>query len=64
MAHYQRVYGKITQSSDKLAAIDSELETYGPRQTARDLTGFSKWHTRAKEYEHIETIMRRWVAAV
>lgn len=25
------VYGKITQPSDKLAVIDSELETYAPR---------------------------------
>lgn len=29
MAHYQWVYGKITEPSDKLV-IDSESETYAP----------------------------------
>lgn len=51
MAHYQWVYGKITQPSDKLAVIDSELETYAPTratQTARDFTGFWKWRTGKK----------------
>lgn len=44
MPHYQWVYGKITQPSDKLAVIDSELETYAaaeaPMQTTRDFAGF------------------------
>lgn len=30
MAHYQWVYGKITQPSDKLVVIDSESETSAP----------------------------------
>lgn len=38
MAHYQWVYGKITQPSDKLAVIDSEWETYAPAEAdARQL---------------------------
>lgn len=32
MAHYQWVYGKITQPSDKRAVIDSELETSAPAE--------------------------------
>lgn len=66
MAHYRWVYGKITQPSDKLAVIDSELETYGPAEADADgsrFHWFSKWHT-VKKYEHIETIILHWVAAV
>lgn len=40
MAHYQRVYGKITQPSDKLAVIDSELETYAPAEADADGSTF------------------------
>lgn len=67
MAHYQWVYGKITQPSDKLAVIDSELETYAPAEAkcrrARGFTGFQNG-TRRKKKEHIETIILHWVAAV
>lgn len=40
MAHYQWVYGKITQPSDKLAAIYSELETYAPAEADADGSRF------------------------
>lgn len=59
MAHYQRVYGKITQPSDKLAVIDSELETYAPAEADADGSTFHwfwKWHT-VKDCEHIEIII-------
>ena len=50
MAHYQRVYGKITQPSDKLAVIDSELETYGAAEAdALDFAGFSKWQFQSEK---------------
>lgn len=42
MAHYQWLYGKITQPSDKLAVIDSELETYAPAETDTDSSRFHK----------------------
>lgn len=70
MAHYQWVYGKITQPSDKLFVIDSELETYAPVEADADSSrfhcfsfSFSKWHT-GKKYEHIETIILHCVTAV
>lgn len=67
MAHYQWVYGKITQPSDKLVVIDSELETYAPVEAEADGSRshwFRKWHTVKKKYEHIETIILQRVAAV
>lgn len=62
MAHYQWVYGKITQPSDKLTVIDSELETYADADGLR-FHWFSKWHP-VNKYEHIETIILQWVAAI
>lgn len=52
MAHYQWVYGKITQPSDKLVVIDSELETYAPVEAEADGSRshwFRKWHTVKKK---------------
>lgn len=68
MAHYQWVYGKITQPSDKLVVIDSELETYAPVESdARRLQislVLKMAHSVKKKYEHIETIILQRVAAV
>lgn len=38
----KRLYGKITQPSDKLAMIDSELETYAPAESDADGSRFHK----------------------
>lgn len=44
-------YGKITQPSDKLAVIDSELETYAPAETDTGCLRFQEETQKKKEKE-------------
>ena len=39
MAHYQQVYGEVTQPSDKPTVNDLELETHAATE-AQDFAGF------------------------
>lgn len=60
MAHYQWVYGKITQPSDKLFVIDSELETYAPVEADADSSRFHCFSFSFSKMAHREKIWAHW----